>query len=80
MIISDWLLYIWLTVGTICFLYPLVRVLVRYFRAKYSKADLYVTMKDDRGVVVEKFKIDYNGKITPIIERKSGDLDESDLD
>lgn len=76
----DWFLLGWCSIATLCLLVPFCRVGYRYLRAKYSKADLYVTMKDDRGVVVEKFKIDYNGKITPIIERKSSDLDESDLD
>lgn len=48
---------------------PFILVGYRYFRAKYSKADLIVELKDNHGRVVEKFKIDYYGKITPIIER-----------
>lgn len=50
---------------------PFILVGYRYFRAKYSKADLIVEMRDDKGRVVEKFKIDYYGRITPIIERKN---------
>lgn len=70
MTIQDRFLLGWSIIAVMLVAYPFVRLGYRYLRARYSKADLIVELKDDHGRVVEKFKIDYNGKITPIIERK----------
>lgn len=70
MTIQDRFLLGWSIIAVMLVAYPFVRLGYRHLRARYSKADLIVELKDDHGRVVEKFKIDYNGKITPIIERK----------